>query len=518
MNFRFSNFLRKIPDVSSIPNLNELDLCYCKNLVKVHHSIGSHDKLVGLNLEGCINLRSFPKSLKMRSLKFLNLNSCKRLKKFPEIKCQMECLEDITFCGAGIKELPSSIGCLVGVKTFGLNSYTNLMTLSDNSHKLRHLDEVYDGLLKGRRNRDGQQDMITDEQRLVLNNCSKVDEFLKTVLDTTQSMPGVVSIEESTISSVAELIQLPFSTITSDSNDDCSSIVFPKPRSLYFSYWALSGSNLFRIIDCCSTLTKLSISKSDIVTIPPCIRRFVRLKYLELYECKQLRKILGIPPNLISLKATGCVSLAIFLEEARRSPLFNTPDALFQVRTIFPALTLGNHVLTKSEFLIQRDCPSSLRYLDLSRSAIVILPTWLNTFVGLNDLNLQGCNRLEEIPELPPNIEEVNASECTSLERFQFNNMKDLPYLHQIDFSNCHGLRENMGDDLQIRFLSEVSLFHIYTCYLYVLSLKSCLIYKYLCNRDILRTGVNLAVYFQEIRFQITSIIVKSFQIPISVK
>jgi Leucine-rich repeat (LRR) protein len=456
MDFCFSNFLRKIPDVSSIPNLNKLDLCYCTNLVEVHHSIGFHDKLVRLNLEGCINLESFPRSLKMRSLKFLSLGNCMRLKNFPEIECQMECLEDITICRSGIEELPSSIGCLVGVKTFGLNSYTNLMTLSDNIHKLSHLVEVNCEIQPDHPNR---LVTFTGDQYLILDNCSKVPEFLKTVLDKTQSMPGVVSIEESTI----------------------SSIVFSKPRLLSFRNWALSGSNLFRIIDCCSTLTRLSISQSDIVTIPPCIRRFVRLKYLELDECKQLREILGIPPNLWSLKARGCMSLAIFLEEARRSPLFNTPKALFQVGTIFPALSLGNHVLSESEFLIQRDCPSSLIILDLSGSAIVSLPTWLNTFVGLKDLCLKDCNRLEEIPELPPNISKVNASGCTSLERFQFNNMKDVPDLHQINFSNCHGLRENMGDDLQIGFLSEVSLFHIYTCYLYVLSMKSCLIYMYIC-------------------------------------
>jgi hypothetical protein len=92
-------------------------------------------------------------------------------------------------------------------------------------------------------------------------------------------------------------------------------------------------------------------------------------------------------------------------------------------------LILGNHVLTESEFLIQHDCPSSLRFLDLLGSAIVSLPTWFNTFVGLKDLYLNGCNQLEEIPELPPNIKEVAADGCTSLERFQFNNIKDLPMI-----------------------------------------------------------------------------------------
>jgi hypothetical protein len=53
----------------------------------------------------------------MRSLKFLWLPGCSRLKNFPEIECQMECLKEINFSETGIEELPSSIGYLIGVKT-----------------------------------------------------------------------------------------------------------------------------------------------------------------------------------------------------------------------------------------------------------------------------------------------------------------------------------------------------------------------------------------------------------------
>jgi hypothetical protein len=457
MNFRYCEFLRKIPDVSRIPNLEELDLSGCKNLIEVHPSVGFHDKLVRLRLESCCNLWSFPISLKMRSLKFLSLKYCSSLKNFPEIECQMECLEYINFGGTGIEELPSSIGNLVGVKTLILSDCKNLMTLLDrNHHKLKHLESLYIY---------GSKVLYIEFPKvnyLGLIGCSKVAEVLKIVEDTRQSMPDVESIEESAISSVVELPQLPPKTNTSIPNDGCSSIVFPKLQMVELRNCAISESNFFRIFDWCSTLMHLDLSKSDIVTIHPYIRRLVRLETLDLEECKQLQEILGIPPNLIEMNARDCVSLKIFLEEARRSP-----EALFQV---------GNHVLTESEFLIQRDCPSSLTSLDLTGSAVVNLPTWLNTFVGLEILYLECCYQLKEIPELPPNIKKVYAEGCTSLERFQFHNINHLPKLERIDFTNCHGLRENMGDDLQIGLLSEVSIFHIYTCYLYVLSMKSCLI------------------------------------------
>lgn len=146
----------------------------------------------------------------------------------------------------------------------------------------------------------------------------------------------------------------------------------------------LSESNMFRTFDWFSTLTSLEIAYSDVVTLPPCIRRFVRLKRPYLIECKQLREILGLPLNVDIVKAYKCVSLAIFLEDNRISQLFNTPKALFQVGTIFPALILGNNVLPESDFLIQRDCPSSLKRLYLLGSAIVSLPVWLNRFADIS--------------------------------------------------------------------------------------------------------------------------------------
>jgi Leucine-rich repeat (LRR) protein len=460
MDFSFCEFIRKFPDVSRIPNLEKLDLDYCKNLVEVHPSVGFLDKLVSLRLEECSNLVSFPRRLKMRSLKLLSLWRCSRLKKFPEIECQMECLESINFGETGIEELPSSIGYLTGVKTLNLSGCTNLMDLPYSIHKLQHLERLFignmDRIVLPCLGLPYSNYQLCHLERLILSGCLKVSEFLKVVDNTRQSMPVVVSIEEDEISPVAELLPLLPSTNTSDSNDGCFSIVLPELRTLDLKNCDLSESNFFRTCDCCSTLTELYLSKSDIVTLPPCIGRFVSLTILHMNGCKALKEILGLPPNVEIVNAEECISLAIFLEEDRRFQLFNTPEALFQVGTVFPALILGNHVLAESDFLIQPDYLSSLTYLDLSTSAIVSLPAWLNKFVGLEDLFLNSCKQLREIPELPPNIEHVYAQGCTSLERFQFNNVKDLRMLEWIDFSDCHGLRENMGDDLEICLMSMV--------------------------------------------------------------
>ena len=97
MDFSYCQFLKIIPDVSRIPNLEKLTLDDCIDLVEIHHSVGFLNKLVHLSVHNCYNLTSFPKSLKLTSLQFLSLRNCSRLGDFPEIEYQMECLEYINF-------------------------------------------------------------------------------------------------------------------------------------------------------------------------------------------------------------------------------------------------------------------------------------------------------------------------------------------------------------------------------------------------------------------------------------
>jgi hypothetical protein len=195
-------------------------------------------------------------------------------------------------------------------------------------------------------------------------------------------IPSILSIEESAISIGTKLLQRLPSPNTSDSNDDSSSIVFSKLQELNLNNCALSESNLFWTLGCFSALGELNLSRSDIVTLPQCIEIFVGLKCLDLHECKQLREILGLPPNVVEVLAWKCVSLEIVLEESRS-----------QGETVFPAQQL-------------------LSDLNISGRAIVSLPTWFKRFVGLKKLHLKDCKQLREILGLPPNVLELYASRC----------------------------------------------------------------------------------------------------------
>ncbi|XP_042960856.1 disease resistance protein RUN1-like isoform X2 [Carya illinoinensis] len=116
--------------------------------------------------------------------------------------------------------------------------------------------------------------------------------------------------------------------------------------------------------------------------------------------------------------------------------------------------------------------PSNLRILNLYGSGIVSLPPCIEGFVGLSELDLSYCYQLEEILHLPPNIKEINATRCESLERFPHLSTEssfgtpDLKRLTWINLSECNKMHVNVGnhapDPLMERFREKESSTIIY--------------------------------------------------------
>ncbi|KAG2665013.1 hypothetical protein I3760_16G110100 [Carya illinoinensis] len=157
-------------------------------------------------------------------------------------------------------------------------------------------------------------------------------------------------------------------------------------------------------------------------------------------------------------------------------------------------LRLRNHPsnIDSSQFT---NCFSTLTTLNLSRSTFVILPGWMDRFVQLRLLYLSHCKKLKKIEELPPNIEFVDATGCTSLEsfpeiskRFEFNT-SNLSELHSIDLYGCSKMLVNVGSHVAAILRHPQ---------------------KRLRNRM-------RAFYFQEIRFQIGSTIARRLQVVVQV-
>ncbi|KAI5342808.1 hypothetical protein L3X38_010684 [Prunus dulcis] len=129
MNLHGCQFLEKIPDLSGIPNIKYLFLSDCTSLVSLDDSVGFLDKLVILDLGGCVNLTKFGRRLRLKALDTLDLKGCASLESFPEIEVKMESLRRLDMEGSGIRELPPSIKHLTGLEILILERCFNLTRL-----------------------------------------------------------------------------------------------------------------------------------------------------------------------------------------------------------------------------------------------------------------------------------------------------------------------------------------------------------------------------------------------------
>ena len=77
MNFNHCKNITKLPDLSVIsPNIKEVKLYRCINLVEVHQSNGLLEELEFWNFRGCQNIRIFPRNLRLKSLKRFYFSWC----------------------------------------------------------------------------------------------------------------------------------------------------------------------------------------------------------------------------------------------------------------------------------------------------------------------------------------------------------------------------------------------------------------------------------------------------------
>uniref|UniRef100_A0A7N2MJ08 TIR domain-containing protein n=1 Tax=Quercus lobata TaxID=97700 RepID=A0A7N2MJ08_QUELO len=143
MNFNSNQYIRELSDLlSATPNVKKLDLQNCRKLVKIHDSIGCLDKLESWDLGGCIELQILPSCIVMKSLKYLRLYTCKRVKRFPDIPQEMENLKYLNLGQTAIRELPPSIGNLIGLERLDIGSRFYLCQLPTSIYKLQHLRQL----------------------------------------------------------------------------------------------------------------------------------------------------------------------------------------------------------------------------------------------------------------------------------------------------------------------------------------------------------------------------------------
>ncbi|CAL8997833.1 unnamed protein product [Prunus brigantina] len=121
LNLSHSYKLTKSPDISKLPNLEELILEGCVSLSEVHSSIGYLGRLSLVNLHGCEMLRDLPLNFyNSKSIETLILNKCRRFVKLAEGLGDMLSLTTLKADETAIRQIPSSILKLKRLKALSL--------------------------------------------------------------------------------------------------------------------------------------------------------------------------------------------------------------------------------------------------------------------------------------------------------------------------------------------------------------------------------------------------------------
>ena len=299
-NLSYCERLEKFPAICA-PNLRDLDVSGCKNLIKVDESFGHLDKLETWNLTGCSKLEILPSGLMLRSLKNFKLSYCERLEKFPAICAPNLASLDIAFC-KNLIEVHESVGDLHKLKRWSLKSCIKLEILPSRL-QLRSLQMLF---LNDCRRLEKFPDIHPEMkylQYLFMRN-SGIREWPSSLTHLTK---GLLSLTLSNIEALGNFLRSPnklqlleeidiptansFDGLEDLSLDSCDGDI----NELDFQYFP--------------RLSHLSISNSSIISITQRISGLARLQSIEINNCKQLREIPTLPHSVRHVHVYKCPSL-----------------------------------------------------------------------------------------------------------------------------------------------------------------------------------------------------------------
>ncbi|XP_004289196.1 PREDICTED: protein SUPPRESSOR OF npr1-1, CONSTITUTIVE 1-like [Fragaria vesca subsp. vesca] len=335
--------LKKIPDLSGVPNLKKLNLEGCVKLSEVHSTIGCLQHLVFLNLKGCVDLERLPGSISLKSLKIFVLSGCSKLKEFPNIKGDMNNLSQLHLDGTALRHLQvpathlkgliliSLSGCrnlltvpiVFGLKSLNLSRCSTLSKLSPSLANMEHLEEfdASETAIKGL-----PQSISYMEKLKVLSFCGckglQLPKWFSDLRSLTSLNLQRCGLAEEVIDRLYSLSVL---QILDLSGNNLSIIPNGIGRLSSLKLLNLSENNFDDIpneIGHLYSLQVLDLSENNFMSLPESISHLSELTELRLFRCSKLQ---SLPNNLLfSLK----------LVHAQECPLLNyNADTL----TIWPS-------------------------------------------------------------------------------------------------------------------------------------------------------------------------------------
>ncbi|CAL5427895.1 unnamed protein product [Camellia sinensis] len=406
------HYLTKTPNFSGLDNLEELLIDNCIRLVKIDESIGCLSKLVVLNMANCIELQQLPSSVFMlKSLEHLNLFGCSKLREVAGfIESPSKWYTFFSFWALPRKNV-DSIG-------FSLQHLRSLKTLN-----IAHCNISY---------------MPSEIGSLVsLTHLDIGGNNLFSLLD---------SIRYPTRLERPDMVQCNLSPLPSEIGSSISStnlhiwgIRFwcTLPDSIY-NLTSLESLNMMNCnlahlpseIGSLVSLTDLRIGGNYLCTLPDSIWNLTRLERLDMMECNlsHLPSEIGSLVSLTDLNLWG------------NKFLCTLPDSICNL-TRLHSLHMKNCNLSHLPSEIWK--LNSLAELDLSRNNLRTLPNGICKLANLSRLILDGCAKLQSIPELPESITVLHASDCVLLENIELKLLVGGYSVIFLRFLGCHKLVDN---------------------------------------------------------------------------
>nr|XP_028963183.1 disease resistance-like protein DSC1 [Malus domestica] len=424
INLSYCEYLKETPDFTKVPNLERLIFVGCISLVEVHPSISTLTNLVLLDLRGCNELMilSLSSSIRMKSLKILDLSGCSSLEMFPEILEIMEELQTLDISGSKIKEVPSSINNLTGLRYLNLKDCKELKSLPSIIHM---------------------RSLIT----LDLSGCSSLEMFpeILEVMEELQTLDISGSKIKELPSSINNLTGLRYLNLK-----DCKELkslpsIIHMRSLITLDLSGCSSLEMFpEILEVMEELPELNLSESKIKELPSSINNLTGLRYLKLTNCKELKNLPSIRmKSLKILDLSGCSSLEMFPE-------------ILEVMEELPELNLSG--LKIEELPSSINNLTGLRYLKLTNcKELKSLPSI--RMKSLVTLDLSGCSSLEMFPEILEVMEELQklnlfGSKIKELPS-SINNLTGLRYL---DLKDCKELK-SLPSFIHMRSLAALNLY-----------------------------------------------------------
>ncbi|XP_028807427.1 disease resistance protein RML1A-like [Neltuma alba] len=325
-----------------------------------------------VKLECCFALRELPDFSKARSLETIDLSGCARLCHVHASLLSLHSLISLDVSGCHSLESLQSRIHLKSLKEVNITGCYRLKEFSVSSEELTSLDL------------DGND---IEELSPSIGRCSKLRRL--NLCDTKLKNLKVLSC-------LTYLEELRVSSQKIDSVD------------LHVLFDSLCSLQSLTLEMCC-----------DLTELPDNIRQLSSLEELYLGGCRNLQYLPELPPSLKLLDATDCTALSFnlsFVHHLRNLNrlLLHTLSPWYPPQTMlcrFKLMCLG---IQKMAVLF--DALPSLEVLSLKEwRDLTELPHNITHLSELRYLSVEGCTMLRSLPELPPSLRKLIATDCTSL-------------------------------------------------------------------------------------------------------